>query len=345
MPSALAYGAQAQQRHPGQLAAGVRRRPEEDRQLTPVPTEKQRRQAERRRLERQLQRRREREARRRRRNARGLDRRHHRGHRRDRRLHHRHQQRQHQAGRGQEEPEHDGLGAVEFRRAEGRRRTPAGGPRAARPRRRPRSRPPPSRPAPAPRGSRSPPPRHVELHARPGRGPVRGRELRLAGQQKYFDATPCHRLTSGALSVLQCGDPTGTGSGGPGYSFADELTGKEKYTRGVLAMANSGPNTNGSQFFIVYKDSTLPASYTVFGTGQLGSRRRRQGGGQGVDAHRRRQAQAADLDHQGDRRQVTRPAGRRVSGPNGPGTPRRRPARCGSPAAGARGVATRPSRR
>jgi peptidyl-prolyl cis-trans isomerase B (cyclophilin B) len=84
-------------------------------------------------------------------------------------------------------------------------------------------------------------------------------------QQKYFDSTPCHRLTSGSLSVLQCGDPTGTGRGGPGYSFRDELTGKEKYTRGVLAMANAGPNTNGSQFFIVYKDSQLPASYTVFG--------------------------------------------------------------------------------
>ncbi|MDT4918127.1 MAG: peptidyl-prolyl cis-trans isomerase [Pseudonocardiales bacterium] len=84
-------------------------------------------------------------------------------------------------------------------------------------------------------------------------------------RQKYFDATSCHRLTGGSLSVLQCGDPSGTGSGGPGYSFQDELTGKEKYTRGVLAMANAGPNTNGSQFFIVYKDSTLGPQYTIFG--------------------------------------------------------------------------------
>jgi peptidyl-prolyl cis-trans isomerase B (cyclophilin B) len=84
-------------------------------------------------------------------------------------------------------------------------------------------------------------------------------------EQKYFNGTPCHRLTRGKLSVLQCGDPTGTGSGGPGYSFADELGGKEKYTRGVLAMANSGADTNGSQFFIVYKDSSLPPSYTIFG--------------------------------------------------------------------------------
>ncbi|HEU5268015.1 MAG TPA: peptidylprolyl isomerase [Jatrophihabitans sp.] len=86
-------------------------------------------------------------------------------------------------------------------------------------------------------------------------------------QQRYFDNTACHRLTSTAtLHVLQCGDPSGTGRGGPGYSFADELTGKEKYTRGVLAMANGGPNTNGSQFFIVYGATTLPASYTIFGT-------------------------------------------------------------------------------
>jgi peptidyl-prolyl cis-trans isomerase B (cyclophilin B) len=85
-------------------------------------------------------------------------------------------------------------------------------------------------------------------------------------EQHFFDQTPCHRLTSSAtLSVLQCGDPSGTGGGGPGYSFADELTGKEKYTRGVLAMANSGANTNGSQFFIVYQDSKLPPNYTVFG--------------------------------------------------------------------------------
>ncbi len=85
-------------------------------------------------------------------------------------------------------------------------------------------------------------------------------------EQGYYNGTSCHRLTSGALSVLQCGDPTGTGSGGPGYTFADELTGKEKYTRGVLAMANSGADTNGSQFFIVYKNSTLQPNYTVFGS-------------------------------------------------------------------------------
>jgi peptidyl-prolyl cis-trans isomerase B (cyclophilin B) len=84
-------------------------------------------------------------------------------------------------------------------------------------------------------------------------------------EQDYFNDTSCHRLTSGGLNVLQCGDPTGSGSGGPGYSFGDELSGKEKYTRGVIAMANAGPNTNGSQFFIVYKNSTLGPNYTIFG--------------------------------------------------------------------------------
>jgi peptidyl-prolyl cis-trans isomerase B (cyclophilin B) len=98
-------------------------------------------------------------------------------------------------------------------------------------------------------------------------------------QQKFFDDTPCHRLTtSPTLGVLQCGDPTGSGSGGAGYQFANEYpTDQYKagdpvvhepvvYPRGTLAMANAGPNTNGSQFFMVYKDTQLPPDYTVFGT-------------------------------------------------------------------------------
>ncbi|BBY53875.1 peptidylprolyl isomerase [Mycobacterium koreense] len=97
--------------------------------------------------------------------------------------------------------------------------------------------------------------------------------------QGFFDDTPCHRLTTSPLmGVLQCGDPTGSGKGGPGYSFADEyptnvyapgdpaLERPVTYPRGTLAMANSGPNTNGSQFFLVYRDSQLAPNFTVFGT-------------------------------------------------------------------------------
>jgi peptidyl-prolyl cis-trans isomerase B (cyclophilin B) len=83
-------------------------------------------------------------------------------------------------------------------------------------------------------------------------------------QQGYFDDTKCHRLVVGF--VLQCGDPSATGSGGPGYSFADELTGEETYPAGTLAMANAGADTNGSQFFIVLEDAQLPPDYTVFGS-------------------------------------------------------------------------------
>jgi peptidyl-prolyl cis-trans isomerase B (cyclophilin B) len=86
-------------------------------------------------------------------------------------------------------------------------------------------------------------------------------------KQKYYDNTPCHRLTTSGIFVLQCGDPTGLGTGGPGYTIPDEVKGTEKYTAGVLAMANTGqPNTGGGQFFIVYKTTPLPAQYTVFGT-------------------------------------------------------------------------------
>jgi peptidyl-prolyl cis-trans isomerase B (cyclophilin B) len=87
----------------------------------------------------------------------------------------------------------------------------------------------------------------------------------LAGK-KYFDNTRCHRLTSyPTLSVLQCGDPTATGTGGPGYRFADENLDGATYPKGTVAMANSGPDTNGSQFFLVYADSDLPPKYTPFG--------------------------------------------------------------------------------
>ncbi|MBO0878507.1 MAG: peptidylprolyl isomerase [Pseudonocardia sp.] len=87
-------------------------------------------------------------------------------------------------------------------------------------------------------------------------------------KQGYYDNTPCHRLTtSPGLQVLQCGDPTGSGSGGPGYKFADEVYPELTYGRGYLAMANGGPDTNGSQFFMIYGSaSALTPNYTVFGT-------------------------------------------------------------------------------
>jgi peptidyl-prolyl cis-trans isomerase B (cyclophilin B) len=85
--------------------------------------------------------------------------------------------------------------------------------------------------------------------------------------QNYFNHTSCHRLTTASpLYVLQCGDPTGTGRGGPGYKFNDENLTGATYKAGTLAMANAGPNTNGSEFFLVYKNSTLLPSYTPFGT-------------------------------------------------------------------------------
>jgi len=81
----------------------------------------------------------------------------------------------------------------------------------------------------------------------------------------YYNGTHCHRLTTQRLWVLQCGDPTGTGSGGPGYSFNDENLTGATYPAGTVAMANAGPNTNGSQFFFTWKDTKLRPNYTPFG--------------------------------------------------------------------------------
>jgi len=98
-------------------------------------------------------------------------------------------------------------------------------------------------------------------------------------EQTYFDGTRCHRLVTSGIYVLQCGDPTASGTGGPGYVFANEyptdqyptgdprLSQPVNYPRGTIAMANTGkPNSNGSQFFLVYQDSPPPPQYTVFGT-------------------------------------------------------------------------------
>jgi len=87
-------------------------------------------------------------------------------------------------------------------------------------------------------------------------------------QKGFYDGVIFHRVIDGFM--IQGGDPTGTGSGGPGYTFEDELnleaeSYKEGYKKGVVAMANAGPDTNGSQFFIMVADYTLPHSYTIFG--------------------------------------------------------------------------------
>ena len=87
-------------------------------------------------------------------------------------------------------------------------------------------------------------------------------------EKGYYDGLIFHRIIEGFM--IQGGDPTGTGSGGPGYKFNDELNPntasyKAGYQKGVVAMANAGPNTNGSQFFIMVADNPLPNSYSIFG--------------------------------------------------------------------------------
>jgi peptidyl-prolyl cis-trans isomerase B (cyclophilin B) len=112
-----------------------------------------------------------------------------------------------------------------------------------------------------------------------GKAPCTVNSFASLAQQGYFDGTTCHRLTTTPqLGVLQCGDPSGTGEGGPGYRFANEYPTNQyrlsdpalktpvMYPRGTLAMANKGSGTNGSQFFLVYADSMLPPTYTAFGT-------------------------------------------------------------------------------
>ncbi len=107
----------------------------------------------------------------------------------------------------------------------------------------------------------------ITFTASADKAPCASYSFRYLAGKNFFDNTRCHRLTtSKTLKVLQCGDPTGTGTGGPGYRFPDENLTGATYRAGTIAMANSGPDTNGSQFFIVYADSQLPPNYTPFGT-------------------------------------------------------------------------------
>ena len=103
----------------------------------------------------------------------------------------------------------------------------------------------------------------IELNA--GAAPVTVNNFVVLARYHYFDNTICHRVIP--AFAAQCGDPTGTGSGGPGYSFADELPATGSYKVGSIAMANSGKDTNGSQFFIITGDNgvALSANYSLFG--------------------------------------------------------------------------------
>ncbi|MFA5946163.1 MAG: peptidylprolyl isomerase [Patescibacteria group bacterium] len=103
----------------------------------------------------------------------------------------------------------------------------------------------------------------VVLELYPDTAPLAVSNFISLAKQGYYDGLIFHRVIKDFM--IQGGDPTGTGSGGPGYQFADELKDARTYTRGTLAMANAGSNTNGSQFFIMHKDVPLDHLYTIFG--------------------------------------------------------------------------------
>lgn len=103
----------------------------------------------------------------------------------------------------------------------------------------------------------------LELELDSDRAPCTVNNFVSLADQGYFDGTTCHRVIPEFMA--QCGDPSATGAGGPGYRFDDELYGDESYVPGAVAMANAGPATNGSQFFIVTGDATHLSTHTVFG--------------------------------------------------------------------------------
>lgn len=109
----------------------------------------------------------------------------------------------------------------------------------------------------------------IVIDTLPAEAPATVASMAFLTEEGYFDLTACHRLTTEGIFVLQCGDPAGNGTGGPGYSIPDENLppeGEANYPAGTVAMANAGPGTGGSQFFIVYEDTTLPSGYTIWGT-------------------------------------------------------------------------------
>ncbi|HZU12382.1 MAG TPA: peptidylprolyl isomerase [Chloroflexota bacterium] len=103
----------------------------------------------------------------------------------------------------------------------------------------------------------------ITIELLPQEAPQTVNNFVFLAREGFYDGVPFHRVINGFM--IQTGDPTGTGRGGPGYKFADEPV-QRRYTPGTVAMANAGPNTNGSQFFIVHgNDAGLPPNYTIFG--------------------------------------------------------------------------------
>jgi peptidyl-prolyl cis-trans isomerase B (cyclophilin B) len=108
----------------------------------------------------------------------------------------------------------------------------------------------------------------IEFTIPTAQAPCTAHSFTHLADEKFYDDTSCHRLLSSGSYALQCGDPTGSGSGGPGYQFESENlpTGTPAYPSGTVAMANTGSSgSNGSQFFFVYKETAFPPDYTVFG--------------------------------------------------------------------------------
>lgn len=109
----------------------------------------------------------------------------------------------------------------------------------------------------------------IVIETTPALAPLTVNAIAALAQKNYFDNTICHRLTTEGIFVLQCGDPTGTGTGGPGFNIPDENLPEaveNNYPAGTVAMANAGPGTSGSQFFLVYQDTTLGPDYTIWGS-------------------------------------------------------------------------------
>jgi peptidyl-prolyl cis-trans isomerase B (cyclophilin B) len=110
----------------------------------------------------------------------------------------------------------------------------------------------------------------IVIETTPSLAPLTVNAMAALAQKNYFDNTICHRLTTEGIFVLQCGDPTGTGTGGPGFNIPDENLPQpidNNYPAGTVAMANSGlPGTSGSQFFLVYQDTSLGPDYTIWGS-------------------------------------------------------------------------------